>query len=552
MVSSNTLTNIKMTNAIKGIVSKRKKRYKQDGFNLDLTYICDNIIAMGYPAKNLEGVYRNHIDDVVNFLTTKHNNNYKIYNLCEEKKYQYDITKFQQCASFPFSDHNPPNIELIQSFCNDVHKWLSEDLKNVAAIHCKAGKGRTGTMICCYLLHSGQFKTAAEALNFYGQKRTTDKKGVTIPSQRRYVEYYSQLLKSNKPYIKVAMNICEIKLYNLPPIRTFGTLTFSITMAGSKVYNEQMTELKRVDNYVSIKLDRCLLLVGDVKIEFSSTQILKHKQKLFHFWFNTYFINEINNVDSDGNVIFELNKPEIDDAHKDKQKMFNENFKIETIFQKIPHGGNHINRMQINHTTNGVHNNNLNSRYNNLINNNNDVNQYSSTVLDSHNSDNHNHRVSTRNPSSSQRNNQISTNEFRHSRGDNYQTTSEGSSSPESSSESSGEDWESANKTEDDDEPTACNRSILPSNNIDDDDFSNNLSHSLRRSSYTFDDDHDSEMTDGVSDSENNDDMNNLQSTTSSNFARSFFNNTRRRMSSGIVLSYNFLKGASSKRRDST
>lgn len=36
---ANTMSNMKMTNPIKGLVSKRRKRYTQDGFNLDLTCI---------------------------------------------------------------------------------------------------------------------------------------------------------------------------------------------------------------------------------------------------------------------------------------------------------------------------------------------------------------------------------------------------------------------------------------------------------------------------------------------------------------------------------
>lgn len=45
------------------------------------------------------------------------------------------------------------------------------DIENVVFIHCKAGKGRTGTIICCYLLYSGRFNSPEDALAYYGKKR---------------------------------------------------------------------------------------------------------------------------------------------------------------------------------------------------------------------------------------------------------------------------------------------------------------------------------------------------------------------------------------------
>ncbi|XP_055642873.1 serine-rich adhesin for platelets isoform X1 [Toxorhynchites rutilus septentrionalis] len=326
---ANTLSTTKMTNPIRGLVSKRRIRYTQDGFDLDLTYINDRIIAMGYPAEHMESIYRNKIEDVQKMLEKNHAGCYKIYNLCSERSYNHK--RFPYYSVYPFKDHNPPDIELITSFCRDVDEHLRADSKNVVAVHCKAGKGRTGTMICCYLLYSRQFNTAGEALNYYAQRRTSDSKGVTIPSQRRYVEYYATLLRSNETYRPMTLYICEIRLIPALSIKE-GT----INVTGNDP--QSLPEFKRTDDHTAAKLDYCMPLAGDVKIEFVKSSVLR-KEKRCHFWFNTYFVEKSARKDADGNLLLVLSKSEIDDAHKDKHhKEYPNNFTVEVVLRRVPTG----------------------------------------------------------------------------------------------------------------------------------------------------------------------------------------------------------------------
>jgi protein-tyrosine phosphatase len=69
--------------------------------------------------------------------------------------------------------------------CSSIESWLDADDKNIAAIHCLTGKGRTGTVIACYLAWVGRFPNALEALEHVAEKRNSTVEKLTIPSQRR-------------------------------------------------------------------------------------------------------------------------------------------------------------------------------------------------------------------------------------------------------------------------------------------------------------------------------------------------------------------------------
>ncbi|XP_031480074.1 phosphatidylinositol 3,4,5-trisphosphate 3-phosphatase and protein-tyrosine-phosphatase PTEN2A-like [Nymphaea colorata] len=183
------------------MVSQNKRRYQEDGFDLDMTYITENIIAMGFPAGDIssgifgyvEGFYRNHMEEVMKFFDTHHKGKYKVYNLCSERL--YDASLFEgKVACFPFDDHNCPPIQLIISFCQSAYAWLKEDIENVVVVHCKAGMARTGLMISSLLLYLKFFPTAEESISYYNQKRCVDGKGLVLPSQIRYVKYFERIL----------------------------------------------------------------------------------------------------------------------------------------------------------------------------------------------------------------------------------------------------------------------------------------------------------------------------------------------------------------------
>jgi phosphatidylinositol-3,4,5-trisphosphate 3-phosphatase/dual-specificity protein phosphatase PTEN len=319
-------------------VSKKKKRFEVDGFNLDLSYITEHLIAMGFPSESIEGIYRNNMRDVQRFFRSRHPDHYWVYNLCSEKSYA--VEKFdERVTRFGFDDHNPCPWNMLLPLCEHLKRFLSQHPQNVACIHCKAGKGRTGLVISAYLLFSGQMKTAEDALDFFGKQRTTNNKGVTIPSQKRYVKYMEMHLKSiSDPSIpaipaRAYYLLKKITIYNPPggikPSNVvMKVLTNSYLFNSSKVSVAHVTGKDGNEDYVEFdfKSAAAVPLNEDIKINVGYSSLFKH-EKLFHFWFNTRFISNNKLV---------LEKRELDKAVKDtKHQIFKENLRVKLDFEPI-------------------------------------------------------------------------------------------------------------------------------------------------------------------------------------------------------------------------
>ena len=102
-------------------VGQNKRRCQKDGFDLDLTYITDQCIAMSFPSEGRTAMFRNPMTEVSRFLKAKHAGHYYVWNLCAERGYESHWFE-QQCGRLLVDDHNVPKLKDLVSI--DEHFFL--------------------------------------------------------------------------------------------------------------------------------------------------------------------------------------------------------------------------------------------------------------------------------------------------------------------------------------------------------------------------------------------------------------------------------------------
>jgi phosphatidylinositol-3,4,5-trisphosphate 3-phosphatase/dual-specificity protein phosphatase PTEN len=288
--SVSTFQSILMTS----VKTQSTTRFVDDGFDLDLTYVTDHLIALAEPGQAVKG---HSIDECCRFLELRHPNCYKIFGLCHKKpadpKLDFHI------ELYPVAEKAPAAFNLILQFCKDMDAWLSQFPQNVACVYCKTGKGRTGMMMCCYLLYSGVCPSADDAIELFHLTRCGGSKGITRPGHVQYIRYFEH-------YLKVAR---ELGPNLFPETKSLYLCSLTILRAPSAIrgsFQTMWVEVYQKDGfYSSQKLENAVLKNDTVAMIFSNpvpisedvtirVHIVKffRKEHVMSLYFNTRFIEE--------------------------------------------------------------------------------------------------------------------------------------------------------------------------------------------------------------------------------------------------------------------
>uniref|UniRef100_A0A672FWP7 Tensin 3 n=1 Tax=Salarias fasciatus TaxID=181472 RepID=A0A672FWP7_SALFA len=301
----------------------------EEGYELDLTYITERIIAVSFPRGCSEEIYSHNLKDVTRMLKSKHADNYLIINLSEKR---HDLTKMNpKTLDTGWPDQHAPPLDKICTICKAMESWLNADPLHVVVIHCRGGKGRVGVVISSFVHFTDVSASADQALDRFAMRKYYDDKvsALMTPSQKRYVWILNSLLSGSMKINASPLFLHCVILHGIPNFDATRVCRpyIKVYQGMQAVYSSGVYHIGPSHrDRVCITLEPAQLLKGDIMIKcYHKSDVTSEREVIFRLQFHTGAVQGYN-------LMFE--KEDMEAANKDSR--FPDYGKVELVFSEGP------------------------------------------------------------------------------------------------------------------------------------------------------------------------------------------------------------------------